>query len=279
MRTLFEYTDYRAYLQDFLAAERESGKHVTHRSFAAKVGAKSSSWLSEVIKGKKGLSKETANRISVACRHTRRETAFFEALVFFNQARSVEERNYYYKELTAQQRQAKATVLSEDQYEYYGTWYHAAVRALLATQKVRDGYAAVATQLRPRVSEADVRVSIELLERLGMIARDSDGFWELTSSAVTTGDHMGALAVANYQQEAIRLGLEAIDRFERQLRDISTVTVSISSDDAERIKEEVKGFRKRIIQIAEESPKADRAYQLNVQFFPLSAPATGQADT
>jgi hypothetical protein len=54
-----------------------------------------------VVKGRIGLSKITANKLSAILRHSALETRYFETLVFFNQARSTEDRNRYYRELCA----------------------------------------------------------------------------------------------------------------------------------------------------------------------------------
>jgi uncharacterized protein (TIGR02147 family) len=79
------------------------------------------------------------------------------------------------------------------------------------------------------------------------------------------------LAVRKFQAETLRLAGDLHDRIPREHRDISTVTMGISSETYKKLKEEVRAFRKRCIRIADADENVDRVYQLNVQFFPVSA--------
>jgi uncharacterized protein (TIGR02147 family) len=47
--------------------------------------------------------------------------------------------------------------------------------------------------------------------------------------------------------------------------------MGINEKDMERIKTKVQEFRKQIMDIARASDRADRVYQLNFQFFPVSS--------
>ena len=76
----------------------------------------------------------------------------------------------------------------------------------------------------------------------------------------------------HFQKENLQLASKAIDRFPRPQRDISTLTVSISEDGANRIREELADFRKKLVNIVAEDQNVDRVYQINFQSFPLSLP-------
>jgi uncharacterized protein (TIGR02147 family) len=72
--------------------------------------------------------------------------------------------------------------------------------------------------------------------------------------------------VANYQIACMDLAREAIDRHEPGLRDM----LSLSKPAFEAMKEEIIAFRKKLLGLERQFPNADRVYQLNTQFFPLS---------
>lgn len=64
------------------------------------------------------------------------------------------------------------------------------------------------------------------------------------------------------------LGVEAIERFPKNQRDISTLTVSLSAESLERIKALIKSVRDNILEEAKTG--GDRVYQINFQVFPVS---------
>jgi uncharacterized protein (TIGR02147 family) len=78
------------------------------------------------------------------------------------------------------------------------------------------------------------------------------------------------VAIAAYQEETIRLSHEAIERHDRSLRDVSTVTMNISAADFEMLRERITEFRRSIISFVNESTDPDRTYQFNIQLFPLA---------
>jgi uncharacterized protein (TIGR02147 family) len=69
------------------------------------------------------------------------ETAYFEALVSFNQAASFKERDFSFEKLNSIRpsgvRDSDGRRLRQDQYEYFSKWYHAAIRALIDIMPVR----------------------------------------------------------------------------------------------------------------------------------------------
>ncbi len=288
MKPLTEYTDFRTYLNEWVEDRKSQGLPGSNRWFAMKMGINSTSWLTSVLKGVKGLSKATANRLSQLLKHSPIETRYFETMVFFNQARTIEERNRYYKELNALQKLKDVRTVRPNQYDLYSTWYHSAVRSLIGMHlfgaDAKD-FERLASLVSPPITASQARKSVKLLEQLDLIRLNGQGFFELTSSAITTGENIRSLSVANFQQETMRLAQEALDRYPREERYIGTVTVGASAVAFEQIRKVLMDANEKIAEIANADADADRVYQVNVQAFPLSkagsAPKTAasQPDT
>jgi uncharacterized protein (TIGR02147 family) len=109
-----------------------------------------------------------------------------------------------------------------------------------------------------------------LLDRLGIIGKNGDGCYTLTSTHISTGEHEKSLAIANYQHETMRLAQEALDRYEKERRDISTLTLGLSERSYHAIKTLLDETKRKIQSIVTEDLDSDRVYQLNLQFFPVS---------
>jgi uncharacterized protein (TIGR02147 family) len=135
---------------------------------------------------------------------------------------------------------------------------------------MEDDYNIIARMTSPSITAVQAKKSIKLLTKLGLIKKNDVGCYELTGSAITTGQNVKSLAVANFQRETMRLGSEAIDRYPHSVRDISTMSVGISEEGFKKITEILTDCRKSIADMANNDHYADRVYQINFQVFPLS---------
>src|SRR4051812_25826266 len=102
MQPLSTYLDYRQYLRDQYAEQKARNPRYSQRVFARKAGLSSSGFYSEVLNGKRQLAPAAVLRFAKALKLSAPEQAYFEALVAFNQAKTVEERNHHFAKLAGQ---------------------------------------------------------------------------------------------------------------------------------------------------------------------------------
>jgi uncharacterized protein (TIGR02147 family) len=275
MKPLTNYTDFRAYLGDWVTERKSLGLPGSNRWFAMKMGINSTSWLTSVLKGAKGLSKATSNKLSEILKHSPIESRYFETMVSFNQARTIEERNKYYQELNALQKIKEVRIVKPNQYDFYSAWYHSAVRSIIGMHRFTASekeFERLASMVSPPITASQARKSLKLLEELGFVKMNAGGLYELTSSAITTGENIRSLGIANFQQETMRLAQEAMDRVPRDERYIGTATVGVSQKAFVQIRQLLMDTSDKIAEIANADAGANRVYQVNLQAFPLSKP-------
>lgn len=268
MKSVFEYFDYRDYLKDFYEERKGLHSFFSYRYFGNKVGV-DPSYLLKVMLKTRHLSEKVIPKVISFCGLTETESDYFYTLILFIKAKSQRESRLHFEKLLAI-RNVKSRRLAEWQYEYFCTWYHPVIRSVLEYFDFRDDYALLGKQLSPAISAKEAKASVLLLEKLNLIKRESDGRYRLTDTAVTTGDEWHSLAVAAFQEQTIRLSQESIERHNRSLRDVSTITMNINSENFEEIRNRITEFRRSIIAYVGESKDPDRTYQLNIQLFPLS---------
>lgn len=271
MKPLTAYTDYRGYLRDVVEARRERGLPCSNRWFALRAGMQSSSWLTSLLQGRKGLSQASAAKLSKALGHTALQARYFSALVEFNQAKGPAERQSGFLKLQSMSRLSDPELVRETQYGFYSSWHHSAIRALLAMAPFRGDYAALGAALRPPITAQEAQKSVKLMLDLGLAVQDKDGWLKPASTAITTGPKASALQVDLYHQQTLRLAMEAMDRFPKAEREFSTLTLGIAPELLPMVKDILADARRRIGELAEASETASRAYQVNMQVFPLSA--------
>jgi uncharacterized protein (TIGR02147 family) len=265
---IFSYTNYRRYLYDACEEIRKTKSFFSYRYIAQKAGLKSVGFISWVIKGKRNMSVSLTHKISAVLKLSKRESEYFDLLVSHNQAKTVEERQYYLNKLVTF-RSTRTTIVERDRDRYYSRWYYSAIRELVNITKIKDENT-VAQLLTPPVSRAEAREGLLLLSRLGMIRKTESGAYERVDAALISGPGVDPAIIHGFQTATMRLAEEALHEFPKEERDVSTVTLSCSAKDLDRIRERIRQMRDEITEIACASENADGVFQLNTQFFPLT---------
>jgi uncharacterized protein (TIGR02147 family) len=274
---IFDYTDYRRYLGDYYKDQKTRHPFFSYRYFAGKAQITSIGLYKDVVDGRQSLSRRVIAKFSEAMGHSKREVEYFEAMVFFGEAKTIEERKLYFERMMACH-ESKARIIEASRYEYYSQWYYSAVRALLSFFPF-DGadFASLAKKLSPPIKTEQAKKAIEVLERLGMIRKNEKDCYEPCDQIITTGAlhndrKIQALNIINFQRKLLSLAAEAYDRYSERQMDMSTLTLSVSKETRRLIKEEAAVFRKKVLSLAENDAGPECVYQFNCQYFPLTDP-------
>ncbi len=249
----------------------------SYRYFAKKIGITSIGLYKDIVEGRQRLGKALVFKFSAAIGHTKKEAEYFENMVYFNDAKTVEERKLFFTRMLACQG-SNAKIIEVSKYEYYSKWYYSAVRALLSCGRFKDipeDHKKIAKTLNPQIQVNQAKKAVVILEKLGFITRNENGFFVVVDNAITTGivkpdKNVAALNIINFQKEMLKLAAGAFDRFPAAYSNMSTLTIGISSETLANIKEELSVVRGKIAAMAENEPAADRIYQLNMQLFPMT---------
>jgi len=272
--SVFDYTDYRKYLSDYYHAQKERSKAFSYRYFAKKAGISSSGFYKELVDGKRSLSRSLILKFSSVIRHSKKEADYFENMVYFNEATTVEERVLYFKKMMAFY-ESKAYRLLGEQYEYFSRWYYVVVREILSYLRFKDDFKSLARMVNPPIREDQARKAVQLLEKLKLIEKGADGVYVRSAPVITTGypvddPKVSLLNIVNFQKVMLGMAGEAYDRFPLKKMDMSTLTLSISEETYIAMKEEVANLRKKMLNMAEKDEHPDRVYQLDYHFYPMT---------
>jgi len=269
MEKVFSHLDYRQFLRQRFAHLKKT-RALTHRAFSKKAGFSSPNFLKLVIEGQRNLTEKSIPKISQALELDARESEFFSHLVRFNQAKRVEEKAAVYEQLKLLRRDLPLQRLEHSQFDYFNHWYAVAIRELIGLKDFREDAEWIAAKLRHEVSPAQVRRSLRLLERLGLVHRDKTGHLRQEQAPLSSGDEVSSLGAYRFHQNMMEKAKQALRDTPAPLRDISSVTVAVTQDTSERIKQKIRQFRKEILSMVEDEGRAEAVYQMNIQFFNLT---------
>jgi uncharacterized protein (TIGR02147 family) len=160
--------------------------------------------------------------------------------------------------------------LTRKQLNLFSRWHYVVLREMLYFHRLRDDYRKAARMLIPPIPAEEAERALGELEALDLIARDGEGVYRQKDAAVTTGNEIRSLQVANFQMEMIELAKAALDHMPMAERDISCLTLTLSMESFDQVKSEIQAFRKRLSAIAVADAKSDQVFQCNIQFFPVT---------
>lgn len=279
MPDIFDYQNYREYLRDYYEEKKASDSTFSYQNFSRKAGFASKSFIFNVINGRKNLSRTSVVKICESLKLSKSRAAYFENLVYFNQASNFTERNFYFGKLNAvvpaANRGNVVRKLRMDQYEFYSKWYHTVIRSLIDLFPEVKDHSQFAGMVYPAITGKQVLKSVELLVRLGLVEK-KDGTYKVNDRILSTGREVESLAVTSFHLECMELAAKALKEVPADRRNVSGLTLGISAKAYDRICEIIHSCQKEILDIAERDTGSDRVYQLNFHLFPVSGMPEGR---
>jgi uncharacterized protein (TIGR02147 family) len=267
--SVYNYTDYRLFLRDFYEANKAQDTHFTHRFIAERVGFQSSGFFTQVLSGQSNISEETADRFSSFLTLKRRERDYFLLMVGFNQAKSHKEKKVLFEKMLSFFK-GKPAEVNAQQYEFYDRWYYSVIREAIAFFPVSNNFDRLAKLLTPTITPGQAKKAIAVLQRLGMIKKDTHGVYRRTDRTITTGYEARAVAITNFSLTTLDHAKNALENYPRQNRSVSSLTLSLSEKGQREIEEKLKLFRRELLEVAYRDRNVDRVCQVNFQVFPYT---------
>jgi uncharacterized protein (TIGR02147 family) len=266
---IYDYSDYRLLLRDLYVERKKKDPKFSYRFMATRAGFKSAGFFTQIIQGKTNISIRTALSLATVFKMRAFEVEFFESLVNYNQSKNQADKQHYFQRIISLKR-AKLKTLDEGQYLLFTKWYYLAVRELLGIMPFKDEYKELANAILPRITPAEAKEAVKVLEQLNLIRKNPYGIYERLDAALTTGDQWNSIAIT----ETLDLAKASYARVDKEFRAHSTLTLCISNGEFRWIKGELGNLRKKILEMAKNAPNPDRVYQINFNVFPLSSVRT-----
>ncbi len=266
---VFRYLDYRAYLTAWYESKRG---RLSYRAFARRAGLGAPNYLQQVIAGKRNLTDDTARRFARACGLLDDACEYFVVLVRFNQAKTDADRNLHYADLSAFRRYRRAHRLEMADAAYHSHWFLPAVRELVHCPDFVEDPGWIASTLYPPITSQQASAALEVLLQLGLLERDPTGRLRQRERVVSTGAETAGLHIRNFHNEMMTRASHAMELVPRELRDISSLTLSVRTKDIAEIKRRLVEFRREVVALCDAEQSPELVVQLNLQLFPLTQP-------
>jgi uncharacterized protein (TIGR02147 family) len=269
MISIFDYSDYRQFLRDYYESHKALNPQFSYRYLSQKANINSAPFFKFIIEGKRNLTKVTVLKTCAALRMKDREAEYFENLVFFNQAKTIAEKNHFFALLVEKQRQRSAAKIQEEQFDYFSEWYHCVIRELVCIVDFKEDYSLLARNITPAITAREAEKSVKLLLSLGFIKKVNDRYYQ-TEPIITTGYSLTSHQVINFQIMMLHKAIDAFDMCKQNERLTSATTLAVSRTTYDKMVEKLRTVRMELLELARNDSQPESVYELTVNFFPLT---------
>lgn len=268
-KSIFQYTDYRAFLRDYYNSRKDTG--YSFRQMNSDLGFSSPNYLKLIMDGERHIGRNSIPAIISGLKMLKTEGEYFSYLLFFAKAKTDVDRNFYFGQIARIRRGKLVGDITPDQLSWYSSWYNPIIRELAVGKKYEDiDFSELGKSVSPSIDSRQARRSVDLLLELAFLLTDEQGIIRQADPVIHAADQLGITAIKQYHSKMIELGKESIDRYPSEKREISTVTARISESGFARIKERIQEFRQEILTMIHDDTDVDRVVQINMQMFPVS---------
>ncbi|HKP95101.1 MAG TPA: TIGR02147 family protein [Fibrobacteria bacterium] len=268
---LFEYDNYRTFLEDYYAFMKKKKAAFTLKYFAKKAGLNSASFCMYIMDGRRNLSYRTIPRFVQALELKGKKAEYFEALVLMNQSVTLEEKERYANAITKLRKTTKYYSLEKWQHAYFEEWYYPVLRELAAFADWEGDYSRLGRMVRPAITADKAKKAVELLVDIGLLVKKEDGRYAQAEVAIDA-EGLPQFLIRKVRRDFLMKGIEASETIPPQECHVSCSTVALSRENFQRASMLLTEFHKELAEMAEtdQGHAANTVFQVNLEAFPLS---------
>ena len=268
MKPVFEYIDYRELLKEAYDERKAALPLFSYRMMAESLEI-DGSYLFRILQKELHLPARCLPRAVELLKLTGRSAEYFQLMVAYARERKASARSDIL-EKALNLRDVERFHLDGGTLPFFRDWWVVAVRCLLEVLDGRANPREISERLQPPVSEAQAMEALDLLQNLGLVKKADSGRLVPAQVHLTADGEDRRMAVQEFQKKILALAGESVDRFSRDRRDISTLSLAVDGLAFSEIREMLRECRRQIQKRVEETRHPDRVMQLAMAFFPLA---------
>lgn len=257
---------YRQILKDEFAYRTEQNNAYSLRAFARDLSIQPSQ-LSEILNGKVGLGGKKSLEIAKKLGLNEKDSQLFKALVEKEHGRSQQIKEHAQNIVEFNEFSDNFTPLSDDTFKPISDWYHFAILSTMELDHYDGTLEFIVNQLGLTISE--VEEAIKRFLKLDVVDIKDGKFIKAKDFMPTTTHNIPSNTLKRFHKQHLQKSMSIIDEVAVELRDITTMTMTMDLSRMKEAKELIKEFRRNFCKIMETGNKK-QVYNLNIQFIPLT---------
>ncbi len=265
---IFEFMDYRDFVRSFYKEQKEKNRNYSYQVFANMANLKSRTYIKLVIDGLRNLTFNMVPKFEKALHLNKIESKYFRTLISFNQSKDTYEKNRLLSELVSFKKRKFIKPLEKEKYEYYSNWYVPIIREIIALDDFKEDPKWIVEKLNNKITEKEALYAIDRLLKLNLITR-VNGKLVQTDQNIGTHENYINLTLRKFNKTMVEKSLEYFETPVDE-RELSGLIIGLSKSDFEKVREDIREFRRALLQKYSRDRNLNDVYRFNVQFFCLT---------
>ena len=265
-----DFLSYRKFLTTLYEARKADAGSYSYMQFAQDMGLSRSNVLWLVTSGRRKLTKNTLDKIVKALRISGVQRQYIERLVEYNNAIRPDKREQAFQNLLALKTKDLEDDSQQDTLEYFAQWYHPIIRELIGLGDFQEDPEWIQSKLLVKVAPKQIKASLQLLEKLGLVERQPDGKLAQTGGQVRPDRKVSNMAAVRYHQKICEIAKESVTRVPAERRDFNAMTLNLTEKAAMMLSEKLYKVCEEVMAFEEDVEGADQVFQVNIQLFPFT---------
>jgi uncharacterized protein (TIGR02147 family) len=259
-------TDFRKFLSEELMKRRSRNPLYSLRSFARDLDM-ASSRLSDVLRGRYGVSEKAAEEIATRLQWTgARRISFLEAVKLDLLTKVLKKRSASTGGFQIDSPHFE--VLSLERFAAVSQWQHFAILELTYLQDFKSDAAWIAEKIGISVESA--QIAVERLKRLGFLKVSKSGKLKAETDFTDTPTDIPSEAIRSYQRDLLLKAVDALESQKVEEREIRSMMLSFDSRRLSDAKKMIRDFQRRFDAKFGRSKKKDSVYFLGTQLIGMT---------
>lgn len=268
--TVFNFFDYREYLQAVYSYNKDNKIGFSHRSFALYANIPSPNYLFRILKGERNLSLNYVPNFCKALKLNADEANYFTAMVQFNNEKNASKKEEFLQKMLTLRYSRGEYKIDDNKLLFFKRWYYPIIRELAIIYDFKDDYNLLARNCIPRLTSMQAKSAVNYLVTNGFLKKNKTGKYTQTHPVISTGSMVNSTILRKYHRQTLLQSVDALDAINLDKRDISSLTMSVSENTYHKMKKEIQDFRKRLLALAREDKKGEIVCHAGFQLIPKS---------
>lgn len=268
---IYSYLDYRAFCRDYYRLKKNSDSKFSFRNFGRKAGI-AGSYFKHVIDGARNLSPQMTIKFGQGMDLTQREIEYFENLVRFNQALSLEEKSLYFDRMRRKRARTLKPLGLTNAVSLLRHWYVVAIKELVVNLNT-DDVKTIQRVLRKKIPENIIETTIDDLKGLGWLQFQNER-WISMANQVAFPDEVRSYVVRAFHRQMLEIASEAIED-EIEEREFGAAVFTFPASKLPELKERIKDMQRDLVSYVQDlgshsaEGEPQYVYHFGVQCFSL----------
>jgi uncharacterized protein (TIGR02147 family) len=262
---VFSYLDYRDFCRDFYQTHKIKNSKFSYRYFAKRAQV-APAYLKHIIDGKRNLSPEMSHRFAAGMGLDHKQQEYFELLVRFNQAHSLDEKSLYFEGLRKRRSQSLKSLGLAEAASLLSHWYVVVIKELMVVLNT-DAATPIQEVLRKKLPLPLIEKVIGDLKGLGWVSQE-EGRWRSSAHHIRFPDEIKSYVIRSFHHQMLTIAQEALSD-EIDEREFGAAVFTFPKERWPELKLKIKEMQSDLVNYVQDMMPADKNSEqdlLNVYF-------------